>query len=299
MSRERFIDPRFFRSESVSQLSRDARLTLVGLFATADDFGRGRGSPRSVQLELFPDKDVTTDQVGGWLREIEAQGIARFYQINGSTYYDLPNWNLYQNPKYQARSKIPSFSQTPEKPGGISQVQEKPVEIRENPADLDTGLATGRGGEGRGVMTSPPTPHTGELGGTLASPPDAEDSLWLKAEELLPRFQKGIENPKAYIRKIRSDGQDPYLALPWLAKATIPTAVKLCEGPCHRPLESLARKTGSRICLDCERKAEAKRKPPVKWPADKPKSPQTKDFPTEPKKNTCTVENSNISQGEK
>jgi hypothetical protein len=44
------------------------------------------------------------------MKEVALEYIVRFYKVNGVAYYDIPNWDKYQYPKYKATSKIPAFS---------------------------------------------------------------------------------------------------------------------------------------------------------------------------------------------
>src|ERR1041384_6601121 len=195
LSRERFIDPHFFRSESVSQLSIPARLALIGLIVCADDHGRGRGSPRAVQLEVFPAGDVTVEQVDAWLREVERLGIARFYVVDGTTYYDLPHWATYQHLKSLSCSKLPQPPSTPADPARSGQIR--------------PGLETGRGGEGSDGMDTPPTPRKPRGAARARSAPRQDEAAataldvhWRQVIADLPKHKPNIKDPAGYVATI-------------------------------------------------------------------------------------------------
>ena len=109
MSRQRFIYPEIFTSEDFTSLSYGARLLFIGMFTTADDYGRGRGTARSLKAAVFPSDDCTLNQVETWAQEVCSRMMVRFYQIAGAVYYDIPNWTRYQAPQYKAKPKVPSF----------------------------------------------------------------------------------------------------------------------------------------------------------------------------------------------
>lgn len=229
MSRERFIDPGIWRSESFHALSLGARLTWIGLISTADDHGRGRGSPGSIRLEIWPGGDAEIGQVEGWLEEIKQQGLARFYQVNSSTYYDIPNWNRYQHPRYRAQSKIPGYGESAQNPYKSVQSPYKPT------AGEGRGVV-GCGGEGGGVTLSlnQSAAKDGTRERDSATPERTDDNkedvetAWQRAEAELPKHQPKVKNPKAYVFKCRKEGAThPRECFDWFDQAdtTEPEAV--------------------------------------------------------------------------
>lgn len=114
MSRQRFIYPDLFDSEKFASLSLGARVLFVALFATADDYGRGRGSLRAMRASAFPHDDFTLDQIGTWLGEIKGLPSSNgdlpwleTYEVAGQQFYQLPGWSNRQRPRYHASSSIP------------------------------------------------------------------------------------------------------------------------------------------------------------------------------------------------
>lgn len=98
----------FWDDDKVCRLSRDARLTLAGLITKmADDEGRFIASPVAVSGALFPHDNLSPAKVERWLNEIESQGMASIYRVNGGTYGCLPGWARHQNPPHPSKSTLP------------------------------------------------------------------------------------------------------------------------------------------------------------------------------------------------
>lgn len=110
MARIRTIKPSFWADDAVSDLTRDARLVLIGLISSADDEGRFLASLSAISGYLFPHDDIAPAKLRRWLDEIEATGIVRFYSVNRREYGAFPNWK-----KHQRISK-PQPSHLPEPP---------------------------------------------------------------------------------------------------------------------------------------------------------------------------------------
>lgn len=101
MARTRMIKPEFFRSRSLARVSRDARLTFVGLWTEADSAGRGVADPRILKGSIWPiEDDITADVVAVHLRELEADHI-QLYEVDGECYYVIVNWEKHQSSAYR------------------------------------------------------------------------------------------------------------------------------------------------------------------------------------------------------
>ena len=72
MARIRSIKPELPQSESMGNVSRDARLTFVQLFTLADDEGRLRGNSRMLASLLFPYDDGEDGHVLTTAKDVEA-----------------------------------------------------------------------------------------------------------------------------------------------------------------------------------------------------------------------------------
>lgn len=108
MARIRTVKPEFFESVSLAQVSRDARLTFIGLFTLADDYGRMRYLPKKITGALYPlDPDVDDADVHDWVCELERVGCVRRYSVDGYEYLELPGWAEHQRIDRPSSSRVP------------------------------------------------------------------------------------------------------------------------------------------------------------------------------------------------
>jgi hypothetical protein len=109
MARIRTIKPEFPQSESMGRVSREARLLYVNLWTVADDEGRARGSSRMLASLLYPYDNDAPALMETWLAELDGEGCVRRYEVDGSTYLDLPNWLKHQRIDKPSKSRLPAF----------------------------------------------------------------------------------------------------------------------------------------------------------------------------------------------
>jgi hypothetical protein len=152
MARIRTIKPEFPQSESMGRVSRDARLCFVQMWTIADDEGRLRGNSRMLASLLFPYDDDAPGLIDLWISELEREGCAVRYQVDGASYIQIANWLSHQKIDKPSASKIPPFDES-------SRMVAKPRE----PSALDQGRDQGKdqGEEGtkersRAVAFAPP-----------------------------------------------------------------------------------------------------------------------------------------------
>jgi hypothetical protein len=107
--RIRTIKPEFWESESLSKVSREARLLFVGLFSCCDDHGRTRGNSRILASRLYPYDEDALSLLEGWLSELESIGCIRRYVVDGETFLDIPKWLSHQKIDKPSKSKLPEF----------------------------------------------------------------------------------------------------------------------------------------------------------------------------------------------
>ena len=108
MARIRTIKPEFPQSESMGNVSRDARLCFVLLWTLADDSGRLRGNSRMLASLLFPYDDDAPALIGGWLGELEKEGCITRYVVDGASYVEIAKWLSHQKIDKPTASKLPS-----------------------------------------------------------------------------------------------------------------------------------------------------------------------------------------------
>jgi hypothetical protein len=139
MARIRSIKPELPQSESMGNVSRDARLTFIQLFTLADDEGRLRGNSRMLASLLFPYDDgedgralTTGKDVEAWMVELEREGCITRYQIDGAAYVQIANWLIHQKIDKPSKSKIPAFVEP-------SRILAKPLETSSEEGIKDQG----------------------------------------------------------------------------------------------------------------------------------------------------------------
>lgn len=93
MARIRCIKPEFAQSQSMGQVSRDARLLFIQLWTQCDDHGKARASPRMLASLLFPYDDDAAALIEGWLAELEREGCIERYVAAGAHYLRIVNWH--------------------------------------------------------------------------------------------------------------------------------------------------------------------------------------------------------------
>lgn len=109
MARIRSIKPEFPQSESMGNVSRDARLTFIQLWTISDDEGRLRGNSRMLASLLFPYDDDAPALIDAWMTELEAEGCIIRYKAGAQSYVQLCNWLIHQKIDKPSKSKIPPF----------------------------------------------------------------------------------------------------------------------------------------------------------------------------------------------
>lgn len=111
MARIRSIKPEFPQSESMGNVSRDARLAFIEMWTLADDSGRLRGNSRMLASLLFPYDDDAPILIDGWLGELEREGCIVRYRHECANYIEVCNWTVHQKIDKPSQSKIPSYSE--------------------------------------------------------------------------------------------------------------------------------------------------------------------------------------------
>lgn len=108
MARIRTIKPEFPQSQSMSRVSREARLTFILLWPQCDDHGKFRGASRMLASLLYPYDDDAPNLIEGWLAELEGQGCIERYQVDGNDYLRVTNWVDHQRVDKPSASKFPN-----------------------------------------------------------------------------------------------------------------------------------------------------------------------------------------------
>jgi hypothetical protein len=163
VARIRTIKPEFPQSESMGNVSRDARLLFVMLWPVCDDHGRTRAASRMLASTLFPYDTDAPGLIDGWLDELEREGCITRYKVNGSTFLEICNWLTHQ--------KIDK----PSKP-----VFPLPPETVANAREDSSEEGIGKEGKGDGAPAEPPTRLGSRLPADWTLPDDWRE--WATAE---------------------------------------------------------------------------------------------------------------------
>lgn len=96
MARIRTIKTSFWGSPEVAKLSRDARLTAIGLISFADDDGRFLASSAAISGYVYPNDDLSPARIRKWVAECVATGLIHEYEADGIRYGCFPSWHKHQ-----------------------------------------------------------------------------------------------------------------------------------------------------------------------------------------------------------
>lgn len=108
MARKRMLSPDIWESESFSSLSDTAKIVFISLISHADDEGRGKANAGFVKSMTFPyDEGKRITDITKALNEIAQLMSVRFYKYDGSEYYCLTKWSVWQKIDKPSKSKIP------------------------------------------------------------------------------------------------------------------------------------------------------------------------------------------------
>lgn len=107
MARIRTLKPSFWGDEKVARLSRDERLTFIGLVSMADDDGRFLASPSAVAGFIFPNDELPPIRVRKWLETLNTVGLLHLYDVDGVRYGALPGFRKHQVINKRTRSILP------------------------------------------------------------------------------------------------------------------------------------------------------------------------------------------------
>lgn len=160
MGRIRTLKPGFFRSESLSRCSLEARITFAGLWTEADDHGRGDATARLLATALWPWDNPTDDQVRSWLRELAETEHIALYEHRGRPIFQVLRWSEHQSAAYRrGTTNFPAPpettpSDTPSHDSARPDVQES-AGTEQNRTD---GMGEDVGGEQTGLTPSAATP---------------------------------------------------------------------------------------------------------------------------------------------
>jgi hypothetical protein len=109
MARIRTIKPEFWTSETIARLSIPARLTFIGMWNEADDYGVLPDNARVLKGHIWPLEDsVGAGDVEMHLAEIAHQGLIQRYEAEDRKLIFVVGWDEHQQVNRPSKRKHPA-----------------------------------------------------------------------------------------------------------------------------------------------------------------------------------------------
>ncbi|MEU3020831.1 hypothetical protein ABZ635_25995 [Nocardiopsis sp. NPDC007018] len=121
MPRIRTIKPDFFTSLTIADLTKEARLTFIGLWTHVDDEGRCVDDARLVKAAVWPLDDRTAKDVDVDLWEISDAGLVLRYAVDGKKFIAVSGWQEHQRINRPTPSKFPAPEKGEQTPKGLNE----------------------------------------------------------------------------------------------------------------------------------------------------------------------------------
>lgn len=104
MARNRMIKPEFWSSETLMRVSRDARLTFIGIWNFCDDYGFCLNSCRSLIGDLYPyDDTVTESKLMGWVAELVEAKLLIPVNYESKKLLFVKGWGEHQTVQHKSK----------------------------------------------------------------------------------------------------------------------------------------------------------------------------------------------------
>jgi hypothetical protein len=119
MARIRSIKPEFWTSETIARLSRDARLTFIGMWNESDDFGVVADNTRVLKGHLWPlDDDISPTDVALHIQQMVDEGLVLRFEAEGKRWIHISGFREHQtiNKPSHTRRNPPPPGETPPLP---------------------------------------------------------------------------------------------------------------------------------------------------------------------------------------
>ena len=104
MARNRMIKPEFWSSDSLMRISRDARLTFIGIWNFCDDYGFCLNSNRSIIGDIYPyDETVTEAKLRTWINELIGQKLLIPVDYESKNLLFVKGWGEHQTVQHKSK----------------------------------------------------------------------------------------------------------------------------------------------------------------------------------------------------
>lgn len=131
MARRRMIDPHFWESGDINKLDIFARYIFISMFSHADDEGRGIGGAAYIRSITFPFENISIAKIKKAIDAIGECCDVRYYEVDGTEYYQLSNWTKWQRVDKPQESLLPTYSENDSKNGSENDSGVKEKKIKE------------------------------------------------------------------------------------------------------------------------------------------------------------------------
>ena len=108
MARTRSIKPEFWDDEKLASISRDARLTFIGMWNHSDDYAVVKGNSLWLKNKIFPYDEIKPSVFKDWLNELEKIGCIIPYEVNKEKYYYIRTFTKHQTINRPSQVKNPT-----------------------------------------------------------------------------------------------------------------------------------------------------------------------------------------------
>ena len=104
MARNRMIKPEFWASETLMRVSRDARLTFIGIWNFCDDYGFCLSSTRSIIGDVYPyDESVSEADLSAWLSELIGVSLLIPVDYKNKKLFFVKGWGEHQTVQHKSK----------------------------------------------------------------------------------------------------------------------------------------------------------------------------------------------------
>lgn len=107
MARTRAIKPEFWDDEKLAKLSRDSRLTFIGMWAVSDDYGVCKGNSVYLKNKIFPYDEIQVKQFEEWLAELKNFCVIIPFSHHDERFFYIKNFNKHQKIDHPSKTRNP------------------------------------------------------------------------------------------------------------------------------------------------------------------------------------------------
>lgn len=105
MARSRIVKPEFFDDEKLARVSRDCRLTFVGLWTLSDDYGIVKGHPIWLRNHIYPYDDISPDEFEMWINSLANEGFLKPLAYHNELFYLIKNFSKHQKVDHPSKAR--------------------------------------------------------------------------------------------------------------------------------------------------------------------------------------------------